>query len=128
VLADQSAYTSIKATAFTVSSDLRIKKNITDYADSGALIDALRPRRFDIDTTKPMHGDGKTGLVGLVAQEAYAVFPQAVTKGDENEEITAEWGVDYSQFVGPMLAELKSLRARVAKLEEAAAAKGNANK
>jgi hypothetical protein len=117
VTATESAYCSIKATAFTVSSDRRIKKNITDYTDSGTLIDSLRPRRFDINTTKPMHGDGKAGMIGLVAQEAYEIFPQAVTKGDENEEITAEWGVDYSQFIGPVLAELKSLRARVAALE-----------
>ena len=117
VTATESAYCSIKATAFTVSSDQRIKKNITDYTDSGTLIDSIRPRRFDIDTTKPMHADGKAGMVGIVAQEAYEIFPQAVTKGDENEEIAAEWGVDYSQFVGPMLAELKSLRARVAALE-----------
>jgi len=117
VLANQSAYTSIKATAFTVSSDSRFKLNPRPITNSGTLIDAMLPKLYDTDTTKPMHGNGKANLMGFFAQELFAVYPQAVAKGDDGEEITQEWGIDYAQLVPVLVAELKSLRARVAALE-----------
>ncbi len=117
VLANQSAYTSIKATAFTVSSDSRFKLNPRPITNSGTLIDAMLPKLYDTDTTKPMHGNGKANLMGFFAQELFAVYPQAVAKGDDGEEITQEWGIDYAQLVPVLVAELQSLRARLAALE-----------
>jgi hypothetical protein len=117
VLANQSAYTSIKATAFTVSSDSRFKLNPRPITNSGTLIDAMLPKLYDTDTTKPMHGNGKANLMGFFAQELFAVYPQAVAKGDDGEEITQEWGIDYAQLVPVLVAELQSLRTRLAALE-----------
>ena len=117
VLADQSAYCATRASAFNVSSDIRIKTNIRNFSESGAMIDAIIPRIFDMDTSKKMHENGKTNQIGFIAQELYPVFEQAVTKGDDNEEITEEWGVDYSKLVPILVAELQSLRQRVAALE-----------
>ena len=119
VLANQSAYTSIKATAFTVSSDSRFKLNPRPITNSGTLIDAMLPKLYDTDTTKPMHGNGKANLMGFYAQELFTVYPQAVAKGDDGEEITQEWAIDYAQLVPVLVAELQSLRARVAHLEAA---------
>jgi hypothetical protein len=117
VIADQSAYCATRATAFNVSSDRRIKTNIRNYNESGAMIDAIVPRIYDMDTSRKMHENGKTNQIGFIAQELYPVFEQAVTKGDDNEEITEEWGIDYSKLVPVLVAELQSLRKRLAALE-----------
>jgi len=87
-------------------------------ADSGRIIDALRPRWFD---WKGSDENGR-GIMGFVAQEAYAVDPSisktgAVTKGDDGEEITQQWAMDAAKLVPVLVAELKALRARVAQLE-----------
>ena len=50
---------------------------------------------------------------GIVAQEAYEVYPAAVAHMDEHDT----WGIDYSKYVPVILQELKALRARVAELE-----------
>jgi hypothetical protein len=109
IIADQSAYAPIRATAFNVDSDARLKTNIRDYSP-GALIDSLQPRIFDWKS-------GEKDSIGFVAQELQAVYPQAVTAGDDGEEIAQSWGVDFSKLVPLLVAEVKSLRARVAQLE-----------
>ena len=81
------------------------------------MIDAIVPRIYDMDTSRKMHENGKTNQIGFIAQELYPVFEQAVTKGDDNEEITEEWGIDYSKLVPVLVAELQSLRKRLAALE-----------
>jgi len=96
-------------TAYNTSSDARLKTNIRDYSP-GALIDSLQPRIFDWKS-------GQKDSIGFVAQELHAVYPQAVTAGDDGEEIEQSWGVDFSKLVPLLVAEVKSLRARVARLE-----------
>jgi hypothetical protein len=54
---------------------------------------------------------------GVFAQEAVNVLPSAVCVGDNNEEVTNPWAVDYSKYVPDIIVELQSLRARVAELE-----------
>jgi len=101
------------STSYNTSSDGRLKTNIRDLTGSGAIIDALRPRLFDWKT-----GDKNT--YGFVAQEVYPIFPQAVTKGDDDPDvITHQWGIDQAKMVPVLTAEVKSLRARVATLEAA---------
>jgi hypothetical protein len=97
------------ATAYNTSSDARLKTNIRDYSP-GALIDSLQPRMFDWKS-------GEKDSIGFVAQELQAVYPQAVTAGDDGEEIERSWGVDFAKLVPLLVAEVKALRARVAQLE-----------
>ena len=54
---------------------------------------------------------------GVFAQEAAKVLPAAVKVGDDGEEVTDQWQVDYSKYVPDIIVELQSLRARVAQLE-----------
>ena len=68
VIADQSLYCATRATAFNVSSDRRIKTNIRNYNESGAMIDAIVPRIYDMDTSRKMHENGKTKQIGFIAQ------------------------------------------------------------
>jgi hypothetical protein len=98
------------ATSFNTSSDRRLKTNIRDFTGSAAIIDAIKPRIYDWKT-------GEKDTVGFVAQELHKVYPAAVTKGDDGEEITQQWAVDYSKLVPVLVAEIQALRARVAALE-----------
>jgi hypothetical protein len=101
------------------SSDRRLKTNIRDFTatESGAIIDGLRPRMYDWLS-------GAQGHVGFVAQEEAEVDPLlerigAVTAGDSDSEttITKQWQRSDAPLVPILVAELKSIRARVAALE-----------
>ena len=111
--------TTTDAVAFNTTSDARLKENLRDFTDSGRLIDSLKPRVFD---WKNSDENGKN-VVGFVAQEEHAADPifahiGAVSVGDENPEtITKQWQRSDSALIPILVAELKSLRARVAALE-----------
>jgi hypothetical protein len=99
------------ATAYNTSSDARLKTNVRALTGSGAIIDALKPSVFDWKT-------GQKNSFGFIAQETFEVFPSAVTKGDDNPDlIEQQWAMDAGKFMPIAIAELKSLRARVAALE-----------
>ena len=95
---------------YATSSDKRLKNNIREIDDSGKIIDLIKPRLYDWNW-------GGKNYHGLIAQELYTAFPEAVTKGDNNETITDCWSVDYSKLTPILVAELKDLRSRVASLE-----------
>lgn len=96
------------AVLYNTTSDARLKTNIAPAADSASLIDALQVRQFD------WLSDGSHQRYGFVAQELYAVAPEAVSKPQDPDEMMA---VDYSKLVPMLVKEIQSLRARVAQLE-----------
>ena len=96
------------ATTFNTSSDQRLKENIADADDAGNKIDAIQVRQFDWKV------DGSHQDYGMVAQELLEVAPEAVARGETQEEMM---GVDYSKLVPMLIKEIQSLRARVADLE-----------
>lgn len=101
------------STSYNTSSDRRLKENFRELSGSGRIVDALRPVVHDWK-------NGKKDCYGFIAQEVYEVFPQAVTKGDDDpEEITQPWQMDAGKLMPVVVAELKSLRERVSKLEAA---------
>ena len=98
-------------TSYNTTSDARLKDNVRELTNSGNIIDALRPVLHDWKT-------GQKNIIGFVAQEVFAVFPQAVSKGDDDlKTVTQQWSMDASKLVPVLTAELKSLRARLAVLE-----------
>ena len=98
-------------TAYNTSSDARLKTHVRALTGSGAIIDALKPSVFDWKT-------GQKDSFGFIAQETFEVFPAAVTKGDDNPHvIEQQWAMDAGKFMPLAIAELQSLRARVAALE-----------
>jgi hypothetical protein len=111
--------TTTDAVVYNTTSDGRLKENLRDFTDSGRLIDSLKPRVFD---WKNSDENGKN-VVGFVAQEQHAADPifahiGAVTVGDEDPDtITKQWQRSDSALIPILVAELKSLRARVAALE-----------
>jgi hypothetical protein len=111
--------TTTDAVAYNTTSDARLKENLRDFTDSGRLIDSLKPRVFD---WKNSDENGKN-VVGFVAQEQHAADPifahiGAVSVGDEDpDNITKQWQRSDSALIPILVAELKSLRARLAALE-----------
>ena len=100
------------STSYNTSSDERLKENIEDAADPGAVIDAIQIRQFDWIAT------GEHQDYGVVAQELEQVYPPAVpeaTLGPDGVEMYR--GVDYSKLVPLLVKEVQLLRARVAQLE-----------
>jgi hypothetical protein len=101
--------------AYNTSSDYRLKDNPQPLTGSGAFIDALQPKTWDWKT------DGTKG-VGFIAHEVQEVSPSSVvgTKDAVDEEGNPIMqGMEYgsAEFIANIVAELQSLRARVAQLE-----------
>jgi hypothetical protein len=98
------------AVAYNTSSDYRLKNITGPITTSGAYIDSLNP----VEGT--WKADGST-FVGLIAHEVQEVSRTTVATGTKDGEEMQ--GMDYSsaELIANMLAELQSLRARVAKLE-----------
>ncbi len=98
-------------TNYNTTSDARLKDNVRELTNSGNIIDGLRPVLHDWKT-------GQKNIIGFIAQEVFAVFPQAVSKGDDDlETVTQQWSMDASKLIPVLVAELKSVRARLAALE-----------
>jgi hypothetical protein len=100
------------ATAYNTSSDERLKENITPADDPSAIIDALEVVQYDWRA-------GGHVRWGIVAQDANAVFPEAITPGDNGQQVAVPWSVDPSKLVFMLVKEIQLLRARVAALEAA---------
>lgn len=92
-------------------SDERLKTNIRDLDDSGAIMDALRPRRFSWKT-------GGAESFGFIAQEVHEIVPSVVSVGGD-DPVEQPWQMQRGSMEAILVAEIKSLRARVAALEAA---------
>jgi hypothetical protein len=97
-------------TSYNTSSDYRLKDINGPIANSGAYIDAL----------KPVQGSWKADgsrFIGLLAHEVQEVSETPIATGEKDgEEMQA---MDYSapELIANLIAEVQSLRARVAQLE-----------
>ena len=97
-------------TAYNTSSDYRLKNITGPITNSGAYIDSLNP----VEGT--WKADGST-FVGLIAHEVQEVSRTPVATGEKDGEQMQ--GMDYSsaEIIANLIAEVKSLRQRVAALE-----------
>lgn len=101
-------------TTYGTSSDVRLKENIADAGEAGAIIDALRVRSWDWKSNRAHEA------FGFIAQEEYEVYPLAVIKGDDDPgKIEAQWARDDAKLVPLLVKEIQSLRKRVSVLEAA---------
>ena len=101
------AYTSIQASAFTVSSDRRLKRDITPYTRGLDTIMALRPVRF------VLRSDSKKSM-GFIAQDVQKVLPELVTSGKLKGKVTL--GVNYSAIVAPLVAAVQEQQRQIVEL------------
>jgi hypothetical protein len=107
--------TTSSATAYSTSSDYRLKDNPQPLSGSGAFIDALQPKTW---TWKI---DGRRG-VGFIAHEVQEVSPDSVHGAKDavdNQDNPVIQAMEYgsAEFIANIVAELQSLRTRVAELE-----------
>jgi hypothetical protein len=95
------------ATTYATSSDYRLKNIAGPITNSGAYIDSLNP----VEGT--WKADGST-FVGLIAHEVQEVSRTPVATGTKDGEEMQ--GMDYSsaEIIANLIAEVKSLRARLA--------------
>lgn len=103
------------ATAYNTSSDYRLKDNPQPLTGSGAFIDALQPKTWE------WKADGSRG-VGFIAHEAQAVSPSSVVGekdavDPDGKPVMQAMEYGSAEFIANIIAELQSLRARVADLE-----------
>ena len=78
-----SVTTTNAATAFSTSSDYRLKENITDISDGITRVKQLAPKRFNW-----IADETNTAIDGFLAHEAQTVVPEAITgTKDETEAI-----------------------------------------
>ncbi|WP_066045901.1 MULTISPECIES: tail fiber domain-containing protein [Sphingomonadales] len=100
------------ATTYNTSSDYRLKENLEPLTGSGAFIDALNPVRG-------MWKNGGDTFIGLIAHEVQEVCETPVATGEKDGEDMQALAYGAPEITAHMIAELKSLRARVAALEAA---------
>jgi hypothetical protein len=107
--------TSAGSTFYNTTSDRRLKSNIVPFTNAGPVIDAIKPRQFTWIET------GQTE-VGFIADELQQVVPNTV-EGQPNavdkdgNPIYQQVDVSTPEMIALMIAELQSLRKRVAALE-----------
>jgi len=97
-------------TAYNTSSDYRLKTIAGPVTNSGAYIDSLNP----VEGT--WKADGST-FVGLIAHEVQEVSRTQVATGEKDGEQMQAMDYSNSELIANLIAEVKSLRARVAALE-----------
>jgi hypothetical protein len=103
-------------TIYNTSSDAALKEDLKSF-DAGNIIDNTNVYDFAWKSTKER-------AYGVIAQQAYDVYPQAVThtgkvgKSEAGPARDEWWGIDYSKYVPVLLQELKALRSRVKDLED----------
>lgn len=92
---------------YNTSSDKTLKDDEKPFTKSGEIIDGLEIWDFRWKESQ------KRG-VGVFAQDAYEIFPDAISPS----ETEGEWAADYSKYVPVLIAEIQALRKRVAELEK----------
>lgn len=102
-------------TTYNITSDRRLKSDIAPLTDSGTVIDALQPRTFtwNVDGSKAM---------GFITDEFQQVFPNAITGqpdavDEKGEPVYQQGDFSTSEFMAVLVAEIQSLRKRIATLE-----------
>jgi hypothetical protein len=97
-------------TSYNTSSDYRLKDIDGPIANSGAYIDAL----------KPVQGSWKADgsrFIGLLAHEVQEVSETTIATGEKDGEQMQAMDYSAPEIIANLIAEIQSLRARVAQLE-----------
>jgi hypothetical protein len=125
-------------TVYSTTSDIRLKGDMQPASNARSLVDALNVVAFTpVDPGPALKGvegttPGPETHMGIPAQQAYSVYPVAVTPPDTvmegynpdarvGDADFRPWMIDYSKFVPMLLANVQELNARVDALEGAPA-------
>jgi hypothetical protein len=119
VLIGNIAQNGTTAVQYNTTSDARLKTNIADAPDAGAIIDAIKVRAFGWKNAPDEHV-----MHGFVAQELVTVAPQAVKVGDSGVDVEDAWAVDPSKLVALLIKEAQDSRREMQILRNRLAAAG----
>lgn len=112
--------TSSYSSAFTVTSDERVKKNIADYNKGLVEILQVQPKSYSFNgKANTIEG---VESIGVLAQEIKEVFPETVGTANkklnpEDEQETELYTVDISPVTYALINAVKELNAKVEALE-----------
>lgn len=95
--------------ATTVSSDKRLKSDIRDVQGCLNLIEKMSPKKYTKHDKEEF---------GLLAQDLYELVPEAVSKGDDGEEVVTPWGVQYEMLVPILIGAIKELKKEIEDLKK----------
>jgi hypothetical protein len=109
------AYVSSTSVNYATSSDRRLKTAIAPLTNSGAFIDSIQPRTFT------WVGSGQADT-GFIADELQQITPNAVTGqpnavDEDGKPVYQMLDASTPEMIANIIAELQSLRIRVAALE-----------
>nr|BDT30199.1 hypothetical protein BHI3_36650 [Bacteriovorax sp. HI3] len=94
-----SAYAPVYASAFNVSSDRSLKKNITAITNPLDIILNINGVKFNWINEK----ESKDRQVGVIAQDVQKVLPEVVTVNKQTKKLT----VNYASLVAPIIEAIK---------------------
>ena len=97
---------------YAATSDVRLKENIVDAPSALPTLAALQVRSFDWKT-------GPHHKFGFIAQEVFEVDPNAIAKGQTEDDM---WGIDTSVLVPMLIKAVQELTAKNDALEARLAA------
>ena len=108
----------VRSGGVALSSDERLKENITDMGSMIEKIMLLKPRAFDWKKDarcESMQNDNdRLGDFGFIAQEILPILPNMVSEGNDPNKIL---GVSYSKLVVVLTKALQELNQKVTVLE-----------
>ena len=90
----------LQATAFTATSDYRIKEDVVSISDTSFNIDNIRPIYYNNNKTQKPD-------FGVIAHETQEVFPFLVKGEKDGEELQS---VNYTGFIGLLINEIQQLK------------------
>lgn len=99
--------------AYNVNSDFRLKENIRASQYGLSTIKQMEVYDYNFKTNKE-----KDISTGLMAQELYKLYPQAVKVGSEDVK-TDPWMVDYSKLAPVLIKAVQELSGKIETLEQA---------
>ena len=97
-------------TAYNTTSDQRLKTDLGTVTSTDVIANTV----IHDFTWK---SDGSQAR-GVFAQEAAKVLPAAVKVGDDGEEVTDQWQVDYSKYVPDLIVDNQNLRSLLKELKQ----------
>jgi hypothetical protein len=98
------------STSYTTTSDIRLKTDIAPIADATDKLMAMNPVSH-----KWKAEPDADAVVGFIAQEMQEIVPEAVSKGDSEDDM---WSMDYGRITPVLVAALQDAHKKIEQLEQ----------
>jgi hypothetical protein len=103
--------------AWTVTSDLRLKKDITPFADGLNVLTKINPVWYKYNGMANMPNDGKS-YVGIIAQDMQKIAPYTIDTFKDSETSTEYLNYDSNAITYILINSVKEQQAEIEKLKK----------